>query len=92
MARELVTVDLDAFFNQLRELVTHYIHWTEEVPKKLVINPEIVGRLARVTGFYQRPELRSEVTTYAPIVRYFKIGETVLTLQEDYEEKFLHLE
>jgi hypothetical protein len=90
--RELGAEDMDAFFKQIAELETHYTYWTNEVPKRLVINPDIIGKLARIPGFYQRPELQSEVTLHAPVVRYLKLANTVVTLQEDYDEKYLHFE
>lgn len=83
---------LDKFFDQLREHEDHYIYWTDEVPKKIVVNPAIIQRLSRITGFYQRPELQGQVTTHAPVIRYIKLVHTVVTIVEDYDEKFLHFE
>lgn len=83
---------LDRFFTQLKELLAHYREWTEEVPKKLVINPDILRKLAKIEGFYQRPELQGEITAHSPVVRYFKLGEIVVLLDEDWAEKFLHFE
>jgi len=89
---KLTTEDLDLFFKQLNELESQYIYWAQEPPKKLIINPGIIAKLARVEGFYQRPELQSTVTIYAPVVRHFKLEHTVVTIREDYDENYLHFE
>lgn len=83
---------LDKFFSHLNELGKWYIHYTSEVPTRLIINPEIVAQMAKVEGFYQRPELQGKVTAYAPVVRYFVLDFGVVMLVDDYEEKFLHFE
>ena len=91
-SEDLIPADLDAFFEQLIDLETFYVSWVNDVPKLLVINPDIIGALSKVTGFYQRSELNAEVTMHAPVIRYFKLKQCVVTLQEDYDELFLHLE
>lgn len=92
LKQQLIPADLVAFFIQLEDLELYYIEWVGEVPKLLVINPDIVGALSKVEGFYQRPELQAEITLYAPVVRYLKLRHCVVTLQEDYDELFLHFE
>lgn len=84
--------DLDMFFEQLRQLEHNYMHWVGETPKTLRISPEFIGRLARVPGFYERPELQAEVTVHSPIVRKLKLEHAVVTIRDDYHEKFMHLE
>lgn len=84
---------LDEFFAHLNELGEWYKYYTDEVPKTLCINPDIVKQMAVVEGFYQREEVSSgQVTAYAPIVRYFKLKFGVILLVDDWEEKFLHYE
>lgn len=83
---------LDDFFTHLGELGKWYIHYTSEVPTKMFVNPEIIAKMAKVEGFYQRPELQGIVTAYAPVVRYFKLDFGVVMLVDDWEEKFLHFE
>lgn len=83
---------LDDFFTHINELRKWFTHYTHEVPKRLFINPEIVAQMSRVEGFYQRAELGGIVPAYAPVVRYFKLDECVVTLVDDWEEKFLHFE
>jgi uncharacterized protein YihD (DUF1040 family) len=90
--KELDKQDMEDFFTHLVDLEAHFTYWTGNKPKKLVISSEILRKLSKVTGFYQRPELRSEVTAYSPVVRYFTLKNCVVTLQEDYEEPFMHLE
>lgn len=92
MDKVLTPKEMDEFFTDLKKLEEQYIRWTGELPKRLVISPAIIRSLSRVEGFYHRPELQSEVTAYAPIVRYFKLKQCVVTLAEDYEEKFIHFE
>jgi len=83
---------LDRFFTDLTQFMENYIFWTSEVPKTLVINPDIIGKLSRMEGFYEREELKSLVPAHAPVVRYFRLKYGVVELYEDYEEKFLHFE
>jgi hypothetical protein len=92
MLRNLAPTELATFFEQLLALESFFVDWTDEVPKLLVINPAIIGALAKVEGFYQRPELRAEVTMHAPVVRYIKLKYSIVTIQEDYDEIFLHFE
>lgn len=92
MDKILSQQDMIEFFDELKQLEAQYIKWTGELPKRLVISPEIIRSLSRVEGFYQRPELKAEVTAYSPMVRYFKLNQCVVTLAEDYEEKFIHFE
>jgi len=84
--------ELSTFFKNLDELGKWYVEVTSEVPKKLFINPEVVGKLARIEGFYQRPELRGIVPAHAPLVRYFKLSFGVVLLVDDWEERFLHFD
>lgn len=83
---------LDDFFKQLSELGKWYIHYTSEAPKLLFISPNIIAQLAKVEGFYQRPELQGIVPAHAPVVRYLKLDFGVVMLVDDWEEKFLHYE
>lgn len=83
---------LDQFFNRLDNLGKWYCESTSEVPKNLFVNPAIIGKLARLDGFYQRPELAGIVPAHAPLVRYFKLSFGVVLLVDDYEEKFLHFD
>lgn len=83
---------LDDFFKHLNQLGKWYIHYVGEPPKQLFISPEIIAQMAKVEGFYQRPELEGKVPAYAPVVRYFKLDFGVIMLVDDWEEKFLHFE
>lgn len=85
---------LDEFFAYLRETVDMYEQWVNRQPAKLFINPEIMRKLSKLEGFYQRPEVRSaEVTAHAPMVRRFRVNEhTVLTIYEAASESFLRIE
>ena len=83
---------LDDFFNRLIEHLQWYQEMTSEVPKHLVVNPDIIGDLSRIEGFYQREELGGIVTVYSPLVRYFKLRDCVVMIVEDVDEKFLHFE
>jgi hypothetical protein len=83
---------LDDFFAHLNELGKWYIHYTSEVPKKIFVNPEIIARMARVEGFYQRPELQGMVTASAPVIRWLKMDFGMVLIVDDWEEKFLHYE
>lgn len=89
---EFTQEDMQDFFSLLKVLESHFTRWSGQKPKILVISPEMLRKLSKVIGFYQRPELRSEVTAYSPIVRYFKLETTVVTIQEDYEEILFHFE
>ena len=90
--KELTPEDMLDFFNLLKAMETNYTYWTGVLPKKLIISFDILRRLSKVTGFYQRPELKAEVTAFSPIVRYFRLTHGVVTIQEDYEELFFHFE
>jgi hypothetical protein len=83
---------LAEFFDALRALETYYSDWAGMYPKKLVINPSILKKLASAEGFYQRPELNSEVTVCSPVVRRFKLQNVTVLIKEDYDEPFLHFE
>lgn len=84
---------LDDFFAHLNELGQWYTHYTNEVPTRLNINPDIVKQMAKVEGFYQREEVRSgQVTAHAPVVRYLKLKFGVIMLVDDWDERFLHFE
>jgi hypothetical protein len=83
---------LDKFFSQLNTHEQAYVEWTSEVPKRLYVNPETLGKLAAMDGFYQRPELASMVPAHSPLVRNLKLQFGVVTIIEDWEEKFYHFE
>jgi hypothetical protein len=83
---------LEEFFRHLKVHAEVYLLWTSEVPKTLVINPEILAQLSKIEGFYQREELSAQVTTHSPIVRHFKIPFGVVLIREDWEEKLYHFE
>jgi hypothetical protein len=83
---------LDAFFEQLCEIGKWHTFWTSEAPKELIINPDIIQKLSRLDGFYQRQELRAEVTASAPVVRYFNLDFGIVTIIDDWDEKYLHFE
>jgi hypothetical protein len=88
---------LDRFFTDLNQFLDDYLFWTGEFPSTLIMNPDIIGKLSRVEGFYQRKELESLVPAHAPVVRFFRLqpseGEPVIVqIYEDWEEKFLHFE
>lgn len=85
-------IQLGEFFQHLNTLGHMFTHYTSEAPKSLFINPDIVGHMSRIEGFYQRPELGTEVSAHAPIIRYFKLEFGVVLIVEDWEEKFLHFE
>jgi hypothetical protein len=80
------------FFERLVNFADEFHEWTSEAPKLLVINPDIVGKLSRIEGFYQRPELEALVPEHAPVVRHFRLPFGVVEIYEDFEEKFLHFE
>lgn len=81
---------LERFFDVVEHIAQEYLEFTSEAPKYLYINPDLIAYMSRIEGFYQRPELGSEVTSYAPIVRYFRLKTGVVTIIEDFDEKFLH--
>lgn len=83
---------LDIFFSEMEQHATSYKLWTSEEPKTLVINPDIVGKLARMEGFYQRKELASLVAAHSPVVRHFRLSFGVVFIREDWDEKFYHFE
>lgn len=84
---------LDEFFSRLKAFYGWYKEMTGERPKLLVISPQLLQRLAKLEGFFQRPELGTEVTPYSPVVRRFKLtSDTVVELYEDPNEPFLHYE
>lgn len=83
---------LTDFFAHLNELGKWYIHYTSEVPKYLAMNPDIMAQMAKVEGFYQRPELAGIVSAHSPIIRYFKLDFGVVMITDDWAEKFLHFE
>lgn len=84
--------ELADFFSHLHELGKWYIHYTGNVPKNMFVNPEIIAKMARVEGFYQRPELQGMVTASAPVVRWLKMDFGMVTIVDDWTEKFLHYE
>lgn len=84
--------DLNSFFEQLEHHAAAYVEWTSEVPKIFVVNPDIIGRLSREEGFFQRPELRALVPAHSPMVRYIRLNVGVVTIREDWDEKFYHFE
>lgn len=84
---------LDRFFDQLKETEAHFMEWTGGRPLTLTIDPDIIRRLSRIEGFYQRPEVsEAQVTKHAPVIRYLKLNLGVVTIDEDYEEVFYHFE
>lgn len=84
---------LTTFFEHITMLGDDFAHWTGETPQTLVINPDIIAKLSRVEGFYQREEVKNaEVTAAAPIVRRLNLPFGVVMLYEDWEEKYLHYE
>lgn len=84
--------EMDEFFTMLISLSEDYKKWVGKYPNSLVINPDIVGKLSRVEGFYQRQELGTEVSLHAPLIRFFKLKDIVVLLIEDYDEQFLHFD
>lgn len=83
---------LDQFFGEMEQHSDAYKLWTGEVPKTLVINPEIVGKLSRFEGFYQRKELKALVPAHAPVVRNLRLAHGVVFILEDLDEPFYHFE
>jgi hypothetical protein len=83
---------LDKFFAHLNELGKWYTYYTSEVPTKVIVNPDIVAQMAKVEGFFQRPELQGMVTAYAPVVRWLKLDFGMVLIVDDWSEKFLHYE
>lgn len=83
---------LDKFFGRLDEFGRYQQEMIGAYPKRLHINPEILRKLSKTEGFFQREELRTEVTTHSPIISRMKFPWGVVTIREDYEEPFLHFE
>jgi hypothetical protein len=83
---------LTEFFQHLNTLGRMYDHYVLNYPKELHINPDIIAHMSRIEGFYQRPELGTEVSAHSPIFRYFKLDFGIVLIVEDWEEKFLHFE
>lgn len=82
---------LDQFFADLQTTAKSYCYWVKQVPENLYINPEILAKLSKIEGFYQRPELQVQVSAHAPIVRYINLKDVgVVFIVEDYSEKFFH--
>jgi hypothetical protein len=86
------TETLNKFFVPMLAHANAYHAWTNELPKTIVINPDILVALAKTEGFYQRPELAAMVSAHSPIVRYFKLPMCVVMIREDWDEKFYHFE
>ena len=84
--------ELDDFFRRLTELGEWYTEQTGVVPNELAVNPDIIGKLSKIEGFYQRPELRGMVTAHAPVVRYMTLDFGVVMLVDDWSEDFLRFE
>jgi hypothetical protein len=84
--------ELDAFFLPMIAHAEAFTQWTDKLPKYLIINPDILTRLSRIEGFYQRPEVASMVSAHAPIVRYFKLPMCTVMIHESPEEDFYHFE
>ena len=89
--------DLNDFFARLHDYAMEFEKWTGMRPKRLVINPDIIGRISRIEGFYQRPELTSLVPQHAPVVRYIRlfphnVVPWIVEIQEDWGESFYHFE
>lgn len=84
--------DLSTFFSFLLETEKVFSRLVGFYPTKLVVNPEILRVLSKIDGFYQRPEINAEVLMYAPVLRYIKLRYSIVTIQEDYEETFMHFE
>jgi hypothetical protein len=84
---------LQEFFDDLNRFGQDYIQWTKELPKTLVVNPDIIGKLSRLDGFYQREEIKNvEVTAASPVVRRMNLAFGIVFLDEDWDEKFMHFE
>lgn len=84
--------ELEEFFFHLNTMGLIYKKYTSEVPTKIFVNPEVIAKMSKVDGFYQREELKGIVPAHTPIVRYFKLAFGVVMLVDDWEEKFLHFE
>lgn len=84
--------DLDRFFYHLYTFGFYQFVMTGEYPKRLHINPVVLRDLSNVPGFFQREELRTEVTTHSPVISRIRLPWGVVTIREDYEEPFMHLE
>lgn len=93
-ALEIKLMD-DFFLNMLAQAVA-FTHWVDGLPKLLIINPDIIGKLSRIKGFYERPELRALVPAHAPVVRYIRLvlpqEEVILKIIDDWDETFYHFE
>lgn len=84
---------LDDFFQFLNDVCRHFETYCRRKPQSLFINSKIMQELATLNGFYGRPEVRSaEVTSYAPIVRRFRIEDTILTIYDRPDVDFLYVE
>lgn len=84
---------LDRFFSRLRDFYEWYRESIGRDPKWLIMSPVTLQKLSRMEGFFQRPELGTEVTLYAPVVRRLKVTpEVVVEIVEDPIEPFLHFE
>ena len=83
---------LDDFFNKLEELGAWYIYMVGKEPIRMFINPVILQRLSTMDGFYQRKELRTQVTTYSPVISRMVFSFGVVEIIESYIEQFLHFE
>lgn len=85
-------VDIESFFLHVKELAHWFKYWTEEYPKEIVINPDIIGKLSRVDGFYEREEVKTQVDQHTRMIRRFSLDFGTVLIIEDWEEKFLHFE
>jgi hypothetical protein len=84
---------LASFFAGLQAHADQFVKWTSEAPKALVINPDIIQRLSKIEGFYQRDEVKNaEITAHAPIVRRFNLTFGTVMIYEEYDEKLYHFE
>lgn len=86
------SAQLDNFFTKLGEFGQYQKDMVGEYPKRLHISPLVLLKLSKLHGFFQREELRTEVTDHSPIVSRMKFSWGVVAIREDGEEMFLHYE
>lgn len=84
---------LDDFFTKLKQFYEWHYQLTGSRPRYLVINPLVLQVIAKHQGFYERPELGTEVTAYSPVVRFFRFSrDQLVEIRESPSEIFLHFE
>ena len=91
-AQEADAIFLDRFFDFLVEAGNYQFELSDHFPTEIHINPALLQRLSTKIGFFQRPEMGTEVTVYSPVVSRMKFSWGVVKIIEDYDLDFLYFQ